>query len=101
MVLATTMMMTGAKKTSGISPSAAPLLATIKATSPRQTMPTPICSHWWFFKPHSLAPSPHPRTLVSTATMTSRTEKRMSLLSILGRSTSKPMLAKKIGVSSR
>ena len=39
----TTMMMTGAKKMSGIRPRAAPLSATISATSPRQTMPMPTC----------------------------------------------------------
>ena len=39
----TPMMMTGAKKMSGIRPRAAPLSATISATSPRQTMPMPTC----------------------------------------------------------
>lgn len=40
------MMMTGPKKAEGIRPMAIPLFATIRATSPRQAIPTPTWTHW-------------------------------------------------------
>lgn len=97
----TTMMITGPKKAGGMSPIAMPLLATINATSPRQAMPKPTCTHWRLVNPQSFAPSPQPISLETTATSTIITAKSTIAASILGSTTLMPMLAKKIGVSSR
>ena len=47
MVVAMTISTTGPKNSSFISPAAMPLLATIRATSPREIMPTPMRRASW------------------------------------------------------
>ena len=43
-VVTSTMITTGAKKTSESNPTEIPFCATISATSPRHTIPAPICT---------------------------------------------------------
>ena len=88
---------TDVKYTELIMPSLSPLCATIKATSPRVIMPTPILSVSLPLKPQSLDIAPQPMIFVDSATSTNAAENStmshvMPLTSVL-----RPILAKKIG----
>ena len=62
-VVTRTMMTTGAKKTSDNNPTEIPFCATISATSPRHTIPAPICTDSLFVYLHNNAPKVKIRTI--------------------------------------
>lgn len=66
-VVTRTMITTGAKKTSDNNPTEIPFCATISATSPRHTIPAPICTDSLFVYLHNNAPKPHPTIFEITA----------------------------------
>ena len=66
-VVISTMITTGAKKTSESSPTEIPFCATIRATSPRHTIPAPICKDSLFPYLQINAPRPHPAIFDTTA----------------------------------
>ena len=66
-VVTSTMITTGAKKTSESNPTEIPFCATISATSPRHTIPAPICTDSRFPYLQSKAPRPHPAIFEITA----------------------------------
>ena len=80
---------------------AAPLLATISATSPRQAMPRPTCRLSLQSKPHTLAPRPQPTSFERMAVSTSSRANTPICQVMEGSDTFSPMLAKNTGVSSR
>ena len=96
-VVITTIITIGPKNMDPMSPSEAPLLATIRATSPRETIPVPIWIASVVEYLHILAPSAHPRTFVKIAMMTKAIENVMRAGVISGITTLIQILAKKIG----
>ena len=74
-----------------------PLLATMRATSPLEIMPTPIWTHSRLVYRHSLAPRPQPMILETMAHSSRSTEKRTMERDMSGKTTLAPMLAKKQG----
>ena len=99
-VVTTTTMTTGPNKRGDIRPTAAPLLATIRATSPRDTIPQPICRDSLLLNPESLAPIPQPTILVIIATPSSTSANTTIIMLISVSTTDRPTLAKKMGESS-
>ena len=65
---------TAVKYTELIKPSSSPRWATMRATSPRVIMPTPMRSESLLPKRHSRDIAPQPMTLVAMATITNSTE---------------------------
>ena len=96
-VVTTTTITTGPKRSSEISPLAAPLLATIRATSPLEIIPTPICKLSLGEYLQSNAPNPQPITLVNIAIIPRITVNIIKVAVISFNSTLKPMLAKNNG----
>ena len=72
----------------------------IKATSPREIIPTPTRKALVFGHPHSLAPSPQPITLDKIATIQMTIVKETIIKFICGKTTFNPMFAKNNGDNS-
>ena len=87
----------GAKMDVVIKPAAKPLFATIRATSPLETMPIPTCKDSLLLYLNNLHPIPQPTILVITATITRAIENIMIVKFILGKINFNPILSKKIG----
>ena len=96
-VVITTHITNGGSNEFVINPTAIPLLATIKATSPLDTIPEPICNDSLLVYLHNLAPIPQPTTLVSIATIVITIVNNQSDPLIELNETFKPILAKKTG----
>ena len=96
-VVAITTIKIGAKTVVLINPALNPLLATIKATSPLDTMPIPTCRDSLFVYLNNLHPSPQPIIFDITATMVRTRANNNTTTLILGRTTFKPILAKNMG----
>ena len=95
-VVKTTHNKIGVTKIEGRMPNAIPRLATIKATSPRETMPHPIRIDCVFEYRQSKPPNPQPTTLLTTDTTQSKTIKINKLVDSCSGSNFSPMLAKNI-----
>lgn len=96
-VVARVMTIRTENKSALIMPFASPALAITSATSPRETIPTPIWSDERWLKPLNQAPTPPPTIFVAIATITSTTV-RIGAASKPSARACKPMLMKKIGM---